>query len=164
MSEELEKLKKLKKIEKFNLVWQIVFVIVFILLLILNSVFIANSVVNNNNNIYENSPNTSTTDTPLISSTIILAIIGLYSLITFIINLIFNIKSIVCSSRLVKSKNKSLYLIMSILAIFFLGVISNLVNFIVCKNEIKDIENNPSDTYGQTYVGEKPTAPSQSIY
>lgn len=99
-------------------------------------------------------PNIETVDVLSWWSTI--SFFSMVGFILFIVSFVYNIKSAMLSRLLTNSKNKKLYLVMSILAILLIGCIGNLVNWIYLKIELKDCIMSSSDASNPN----QPTAPN----
>ncbi|WP_412032583.1 hypothetical protein [Malacoplasma muris] len=143
---ELDKLKHVHFCEKFSGIWSIIYVFCSLYLL---PVYIALT-----SWYFDSSYKLSTHDAEYYRkvATILVGIYIAYTVLTFMLCLFFNIKSIFYSIELVSSKNKWIYITMSILSIFLLGVICNIVNWILVNKEIKSFQND--NISGQIYEKE----------
>lgn len=157
--------KKSKILVLSSIVWFVLFLIMIIVL-----VTTAVSTINSSYDyIYGTDPYAPVQDntTTILACTAVLVIICIaYA----IFNLVYAIKIIIDSGKLTRSHNKTMYLVLSILGIFFLGLISYIVLWVVAKNEAKAMESGSNGSYGQPQNPQGPqnpyptNAPAQGPY
>lgn len=145
---EIDTLKKALIVEKLSFILSVTFFVIFIIISIVASLLLF--VFSNSQQQYLYNRTDFTNDIKIGVGITLFALLGIYGVFTIILLIILNIRSIEITSKLDVWKSRIFYLVISLLSLFFIGFIGNLVKIIYMKSDIERLEKsgtyNPNNT------------------
>ncbi|WP_412032579.1 hypothetical protein [Malacoplasma muris] len=135
---EVDTLKKALLVEKLSFILSVTFFVIFIIISIVASLLIF--VFSNSQQQYLYNRIDFTSDIKIGVGIALFALLGIYGIFTIILLIILNIRSIEITSKLDIWKSRMFYLVISLLSLFLIGFIGNLVKIIYMKSDIERLE------------------------